>query len=556
MGCGGRNCGSAAETGIGDDCVCMSGQNCYESSGCGYCERCESCESTCENSCQTTCEKGCQSDYQKNTPPRLSGGIRVSPIPIRGGEIIQISWNNGSDSESNLSHYVVERSLNNGIYTTIESRAKNTRTSDTVPKGTVSVRYRVKAVDIYGAQSSSIYGEMLSVVNNTAPVISGSDLDLGSKQSDFTVNYMITDVDDADSVTVTIQVDDKVLQKDVPTTLGISKEIRIKINEYELGRHDIKVTAKDKEGLTTTRTFTFTKTNTAPVISGIDKNLGNKNSAFTVNYTVVDENGDKVDVIERLNGKVLRNVSNIGKDKQFITISTEQLQGLEINQTNTIEIEAKDSNNAVSYRRFIFRRSNFAPVISGSDLDLGNRDTEISYKYSITDQENDEVNVKVYLDNKLVVKEFKATNKKQYTYEVKGFEFLKIPYGKRTIKIVATDSNGLSSQRIVSFTRTAKKLVMQLKEPRITDVLAKKVLVIPGWFVAPGAISKVEVCNNAFDYSPTWEDATVVTNEGRAFNFVNKRASSSKFGVNIRLTIEKGKAVQRSYITTIGGSVE
>ena len=97
---------------------------------------------------------------------------------------------------------------------------------------------------------------------------------------------------------------------------------------------------------------------------------------------------------------------------------------------------------------------------------------------------------------------------------------------------------------------------MQLKEPRNTDVAAKKVLVIPGWYVAPGAKAKVEVCNNAYDQKPTWEDATVVTTEGRAFNFLNTTKTSSKWGVSIRLTIEKGTSTNYSYITTIGGSVE
>ena len=74
--------------------------------------------------------------------------------------------------------------------------------------------------------------------------------------------------------------------------------------------------------------------------------------------------------------------------------------------------------------------------------------------------------------------------------------------------------------------------------------------------MAPGATGKVEVCNNAYDTAPTWEDATVVTNEGRAFNFLNSSKTATKWGVNIRLTIEKGKSTVTSYITSIGGSVE
>ena len=74
--------------------------------------------------------------------------------------------------------------------------------------------------------------------------------------------------------------------------------------------------------------------------------------------------------------------------------------------------------------------------------------------------------------------------------------------------------------------------------------------------MASGATGKVEVCNNAYDSNPTWEDATAVTNEGRAFNFLNTSTTATKWGVNIRLTIEKGNSTVYSYITTIGGSVE
>lgn len=543
--------------------ICMDCQTAcqWSSQGCQTsCEKscqtsCErGCQSRCEKGCQDSCERSCQSGAQKNSAPSSPGGVNL-PNPIRSEKSFSISWGYASDSDGNLSGYTLERSLDNGSYSSVYN-GSSTSYTDTVPKGTKSVRYRVKAYDSYNSTSGYTYSQIVTVVNNSAPIISGSNYDYGAVTENFSINYIVTDSDDGDRVEVKITVDNQIIQDFTETSLGIRKTIDVDLAKYNLGKHKIEIIAKDKEGTTYTRTYTFEKINTAPIISGQDTDLGNKNSAFTIVYTVKDPNNDKVNVVEKLNGKILKNITNIGTGEQSITVTAEMLSEFAINTSNVIEIEARDANNAVSYRRFTFVRSNFAPIISGTDTDLGEKDKEFTYTYSVTDEEKDKIKIKVFLDNRLVVPEFDGVDNKKYKYELKGFDFLKLTLGKHTLKIVATDSNGLVSTRLVSFTRTATRLIMQLKDPRDTDVMAKKVLVIPGWFVAPGATGKVEVCNNAYDSNPTWEDATVVTNEGRAFNFLNSSKTATKWGVNIRLTIEKGKSTVTSYITSIGGSVE
>ena len=54
----------------------------------------------------------------------------------------------------------------------------------------------------------------------------------------------------------------------------------------------------DGQGGTATRTWTFTRTNAAPTISGTDTNLGDKNLGFTYQYTVDDADGDTLTVVE------------------------------------------------------------------------------------------------------------------------------------------------------------------------------------------------------------------------------------------------------------------
>ena len=66
-----------------------------------------------------------------------------------------------------------------------------------------------------------------------------------------------------------------------------------------------------------TRTWTFTRVNSAPTISGSDTNLGDKNVGFTYNYTVDDADGDEVTGVEKLNDEVLRTVNNAPKGEQL-----------------------------------------------------------------------------------------------------------------------------------------------------------------------------------------------------------------------------------------------
>lgn len=538
--------------------VCDS---CESSSTCVGCQdSCTSsensgCHTSCETGCQGYCQTSCQYKSETNRIPSNPNSINA-PGEVIEGRQIAVSWSKAYDADDDTLTYRLYRSVDNGGYNQVYT-GRDLKYNETCPKGIKTVRYRLDVSDGYTTSRNYVYSNIIKVLpENRPPIISGSDLNLGSKQEDFEVSYIVTEADAGDSVTVTEQIDDVMLKQNTPITLGVARTIKISIDDYSLGVHRIRIIAKDKAGLTATRTYTFNKVNSAPVISGSDQDLGNKNSAFTLVYTVKDPNGDKVNVFEKINGKTIKNITNIGTGEQQITVTSEMLTQYEINAVNTIEIEARDNNNAVSYRRFTFRRSNFAPVISDTDRDIGEMDKSISYDYSATDQEKDPITLKVFLDNKIVVQDFKATDNKTYNFKIEGFEFLKIPFGKHTIKIVAMDSNGLSSQRVLSFTRVAKRLVMQLKEPRNTDVAAKKVLVIPGWYVAPGAKAKVEVCNNAYDDNPTWEDATIVTNDGRAFHFQNTSKTSYKWGVNIRLTIEKGTSTAYSYITTIGGSVE
>ncbi|WP_296142485.1 hypothetical protein [uncultured Anaerococcus sp.] len=412
----------------------------------------------------------------------------------------------------------------------------------------------VTATDTSNASASRTY---YFTKSNTAPTISGSDMDLGAKFEDFQVDYLVQDAEGND-VSVEIKVDGTIKQSSSKSTLGVRRYFTIPIKDYEIGRHTIEIKATDSNGASTVRAYSFNKVNSAPAISGKDENLGAKNTAFSYTYTVTDRESDNIDVIEKVNGEVIRVLNNATLDSEYrITITDEQIRQLELNASNTIEIEATDGT-ATTFRRVTFIRNNMPPIISDKDKDLGEVTNSLEYSWSATDPEKDKMTAVIYLDDRILKDRFALAEGTNQTVKIDGQAMQKLSRGKHTIRIVVDDDKGFSSSRTLTFTRVVDKLVMKLAGNGIeTDGLAKRVLIsTAGVYVAKGADVKYEVCNNSFDESPTWEDATAMTMANKAFNFTNKDKTAEKAGVDIKVTISRGDAKGISYISAIGGSFD
>lgn len=394
-------------------------------------------------------------------------------------------------------------------------------------------------------------------IENQAPKISGADAFLGNKSSNFRLDYIVTDNDLNDVVKVEIQEDKRDPKVINEIKLGVKNYLDINVESYELGDHVITIKATDSQGETATRTYRWTKINNAPLISGSDKDLGEKNTAFTVTYQVSDVDNDIVNVVEKVNGKVIRNLNNASKNTDlYLNITQEQILSFEVGKTNTIEIEATDTKGGVSYRRYTFKKTNLPPIISGNDRDLGIIDKVLTYSYSVTDPENDDIFVDVLIDDVFMEKDVKVEAGKTYKVEVKGLDFLKLKPGKHTLKIMATDKKSDKVIRLINFIRDPKRLVVMSAKPIETDAAAKKFYFNPVWKVAVGAEGKIEACNNAFDANPTWEDVTSTVKAGKTFNFTNQSKQASKWGIAVKLTIEKKNATAISWISTTGGAFE
>lgn len=498
-----------------------------------------------------------------NEPPVISDYLNVSKSRLNGySDSVTVSWRSAADTDGNLEGYRLyvnkETYYSSGspelIYTGSNTSYTYRISGVTEP---CDLRFYVEAFDSEGEKSDRIQSSTVSVFVPSAPRISGNDLDLGTKNNSFDISYIVEDDDDDDSISVTIKVDDNVVKTESAVSTGFKKTFNVDTKPLSFGKHTVTIIAKDKYGGTDTRIYTFTKSNKAPTISGYDTNLGEKRSAFSVKYTIHDDDNDSVTVVEKLNGSIRRTLSNVQKDTEIsINISESDIKSLTVGEKNTIEIVASDSRGATAFRRYYFTRNNLAPTISGNDKHMGVVNDKFEYVFSISDVEKDTIYYSTYLDNKLLSKQVEAVDGKKYATVIEGMDMIKLEPGKHTFKIVAVDAQGSKSERIITFSRDVQTLIMMLKEPFATDVQSKKVLVAPGWDVAKGAECRVEVCNNGFDTNPTWEDATAMTELNKAYVFQNNRKTAEKWGVNIRLMIERKAAKTNSYITGIGGAFE
>lgn len=203
-----------------------------------------------------------------NNAPSAPPSIAV-PNDVKGGSTLVISWTAASDSDGNLSGYILERSTDGGSTYTQVYKGDALTYTDTITKGWSTVMYRVKAYDSYDAQSGYTTSTKRTVDNNTAPTITTSSAaNLGTKSSGFTVSYSVDDEDAVDTMTVTEKLDGTTKRTYTATrkatnSFTVTGEYFQKITN---GSHTMTVTVTDGKA-TVTKTFTFTKAVTAASIT-------------------------------------------------------------------------------------------------------------------------------------------------------------------------------------------------------------------------------------------------------------------------------------------------
>lgn len=199
---------------------------------------------------------------------------------------------------------------------------------------------------------------------------------------------------------------------------------------------------------------------------------------------------------------------------------------------------------------------NQPPAISGSNADLGTKRGDFTYQYSVTDPDGDVVNVVEKIDGNTIATKNGITLGATLTLSVAGNTFTALTNAQHTITITATDSAGNSAVRTLTFTKSISGFVITLFEPLEADEQPTRANINVTRDIPAGGTFKVEATNNPFDASPVWEDCTNAVVQGVAHVFENKINTAAQYGMNVRVTVERGDALTTCWVSGIGGNFE
>lgn len=206
-----------------------------------------------------------------NNAPSAPPSIAV-PKDVKGGSTLVISWTAASDSDGNLSGYILERSTDGGSAYTQVYKGNALTYTDTITNGWSTVMYRVKAYDTEGLESGYTTSAIRTVRYNVPPAINASSTSLGEKNAPFSFAYTVTDAD-GDTLTVTEKLDGKT----AATRTGLASGTALTFEQASTadgflrilnGSHTIKITANDgKESTSLNATFTKSVTSASVTLT-------------------------------------------------------------------------------------------------------------------------------------------------------------------------------------------------------------------------------------------------------------------------------------------------
>ena len=200
--------------------------------------------------------------------------------------------------------------------------------------------------------------------------------------------------------------------------------------------------------------------------------------------------------------------------------------------------------------------NNHAPVISGTDSNLGTKTAAFAQSYSVTDEDSGQtLTVTEYIDG-TQKRSYTATSGQTYSFNITAAEWVKLLNGSHTLKIVAADNYGGSATRTYTFTKNETEIELTLATPLTADDMVTKGIMSVVRQIPAGAKFTVEVCNNGNDASPTWEDVTQNVVSGSKFFLSNKTKTASAWGYNFRIKVKRGTATGDCFITSAGGNFE
>lgn len=200
---------------------------------------------------------------------------------------------------------------------------------------------------------------------------------------------------------------------------------------------------------------------------------------------------------------------------------------------------------------------NTAPVInySGGSA-LGDKTEGFTLNYSVSDADGDAVTVTEKLDNVVQRTFAPALGETQQFQAVLPANFQTILNGNHTITIEATDGKAAAAPVNVTFSKEVHSASITLSTPLAADDMPTAIRLSITRDIPDDAVWTAEVCNNAYDTSPTWENIKPAIQSGYNFVFSNKTKTAENWGINFRIEVTRGPSNTGGYIYAIEGGFQ
>ena len=201
--------------------------------------------------------------------------------------------------------------------------------------------------------------------------------------------------------------------------------------------------------------------------------------------------------------------------------------------------------------------NNTAPVITcdtPSGSDLGTKTSGFTVSYQVDDADGDDVTVTEKMDS-TTKRTFEATLEATNQFQVTGTYFQQLLNGEHTMKMVAQDAGGKSSEYTLTFEKSVTSCSITMTEPMEADDQITIMAMSVTGDIPADANFQVLVTNNAKDSSPTWEDATSEVKSGANYLFENETATNG-WAFNFKVIASRGASGTGGYISSIQGGFQ
>lgn len=146
--------------------------------------------------------------------------------------------------------------------------------------------------------ASGSYWYVYEGIANQEPTISGKDENLGGKTSPFAKSFTVNDSDTGQSLDVKVKLNGVQISSISNATRGQDYTVDIDqktFDSLDVGKvNTIEISVNDGQGATAVRRWTFTRTNSNPIVKMVNTNLGAQNKTFDINFNATDPDGDPI----------------------------------------------------------------------------------------------------------------------------------------------------------------------------------------------------------------------------------------------------------------------